>query len=201
MKEAETAKQRFTTKIRIYWSDCDPAGIAYYGNFFRWFEMAEEELFLSLGLSRTDIFRQYSIGLPARRGLEPLPQTDSRRNPDRGHDLGCETHEHRPGDQRGNPPGPRLRNRCRGALPDGLRKAPGIPTPSRSPKKSCTCSGTISPRSPNTSRKIATEARRTQRNRKQKNPFSCFQNLEFFFSVSSVSLWLHHRSNSSNRID
>ena len=76
MKEA--AIQKFTTKIRIYWSDCDPAGIAYYGNFFRWFEMAEEELFLSLGPSRTDIFRQYQIGLPrvevCGRFRKPIPE-------------------------------------------------------------------------------------------------------------------------------
>ena len=51
MKEA--AIRKFTTKIRIYWSDCDPAGIAYYGNFFRWYEMAEEELFgAGAGLGR-----------------------------------------------------------------------------------------------------------------------------------------------------
>ena len=70
--------RKFTTKIRIYWSDCDPAGIAYYGNFFRWFEMAEEELFLSLGLSRTDIFRQHQIGLPRvelwSRFRKPIPE-------------------------------------------------------------------------------------------------------------------------------
>jgi len=62
MKEA--AIKKFTTKIRIYWSDCDSAGIVYYGNFFRLFEIAEEELFLSLGHSRADLFRRYGIGFP-----------------------------------------------------------------------------------------------------------------------------------------
>ena len=61
---SEGPKLKFKTMVRIYWNDCDPAGIAYYGNFFRWFEQAEEELFLSLGLSRTDIFQKFSIGLP-----------------------------------------------------------------------------------------------------------------------------------------
>ena len=60
----EAAIKKFSTNIRIYWSDCDPAGIAYYGNFFRWFEIAEEELFLTLGFSRTDVMRRYQIGFP-----------------------------------------------------------------------------------------------------------------------------------------
>jgi YbgC/YbaW family acyl-CoA thioester hydrolase len=62
MKEA--AIKKYSTNIRIYWSDCDPAGIAYYGNFFRWFEIAEEELFLALGFSRTDVMHRYHIGFP-----------------------------------------------------------------------------------------------------------------------------------------
>jgi acyl-CoA thioester hydrolase len=56
--------KKFRTKIRIYWSDCDAAGIAYYGNFFRFFEMGEEELFYSLGQSRPEIYRKHQIGFP-----------------------------------------------------------------------------------------------------------------------------------------
>ena len=76
MKEA--AIKKFATKIRIYWSDCDSAGIAYYGNFFRWFELAEEELFFALGFSRTDVFHRHQIGFPRvevwSRFRKPLPE-------------------------------------------------------------------------------------------------------------------------------
>lgn len=60
----EAAIKKFTTKIRVYWSDCDPAGIAYYGNFFRFFEIAEEELYASLGLPRPRLFAEFRIGFP-----------------------------------------------------------------------------------------------------------------------------------------
>ena len=58
------AHKKFTTKIRIYWSDCDAAGIVYYANFFSYFECAEEELFRAQGRGRPDVFRQLLIGFP-----------------------------------------------------------------------------------------------------------------------------------------
>ena len=61
---SEAAIQRFTTKLRIYWSDCDPAGIMYFGNVFKYFEIAEEDFFASLGRSRAEIFEQKKIGFP-----------------------------------------------------------------------------------------------------------------------------------------
>jgi len=36
----------------------------YYGNFFRFFEIAEEELFASLGRPRPDLFGQLGVGFP-----------------------------------------------------------------------------------------------------------------------------------------
>ena len=63
-RSEEAAIKKFSTKVRIYWSDCDPAGIVYYGNFFRFFEVAEEELFLSLGGARIDLYRRLQIGFP-----------------------------------------------------------------------------------------------------------------------------------------
>lgn len=48
----------------MYWSDCDSAGIAFYGNFFRFFEMAEEELYLAQGRSRTSIYHDLQVGFP-----------------------------------------------------------------------------------------------------------------------------------------
>src|SRR4051794_9362356 len=56
--------KKFTTSFRIYWSDCDPAGIAFYGNFFRFFEYAEEELYASLGRPRPDILHDLQVGFP-----------------------------------------------------------------------------------------------------------------------------------------
>ena len=60
----EAAIKKFTTKIRVYWIDCDPAGIMYFGNIFKYFEIAEEELFASLGQPRVRFFKQKMIGFP-----------------------------------------------------------------------------------------------------------------------------------------
>jgi acyl-CoA thioester hydrolase len=56
--------KKFTTKIRVYWSDCDSAHIAFYGNFFRFFEMAEEDLYQSQGRSRSSIYLDLQVGFP-----------------------------------------------------------------------------------------------------------------------------------------
>jgi len=60
----EATIKKFITKVRVYWSDCDPAGILYYGNFFRFFEVAEEDLFYSLGRPRVEIYTQLQVGFP-----------------------------------------------------------------------------------------------------------------------------------------
>jgi YbgC/YbaW family acyl-CoA thioester hydrolase len=64
IRSREAVIKTFTTKIRVYWSDCDPAGIMYYANFFRYFEIAEEELYVSLGISRPELFARHKIGFP-----------------------------------------------------------------------------------------------------------------------------------------
>jgi YbgC/YbaW family acyl-CoA thioester hydrolase len=46
------------------WSDTDPAGIVWFGVFFRYFENAEEELFLALGHERTALLRDLRIFMP-----------------------------------------------------------------------------------------------------------------------------------------
>ena len=48
----------------MYWADCDSAGILYYGNFFRYFEIAEEEFYFSLGHPRIEIFTSLGVGFP-----------------------------------------------------------------------------------------------------------------------------------------
>ncbi|MBI4441878.1 MAG: acyl-CoA thioesterase [Acidobacteria bacterium] len=56
--------KKLTTKIRVYWADCDAAGILYYGNFFRFFEIAEEELYASVGQRRWNLYEEFHIGFP-----------------------------------------------------------------------------------------------------------------------------------------
>ena len=50
--------------LRVMWSDTDPAGIVWFGVFFRYFENAEEELFRALGSDRTAILREMKIFMP-----------------------------------------------------------------------------------------------------------------------------------------
>ncbi len=40
----------FTIRERVRWSDCDPAQIIYYGAYVRFFEIAETEMYRSIGL-------------------------------------------------------------------------------------------------------------------------------------------------------
>ena len=46
------------------WSDTDPAGIVWFGVFFRYFENAEEELFRRLGGDRTGMLSSLGIFMP-----------------------------------------------------------------------------------------------------------------------------------------
>ena len=51
-------------RLQTYWCDCDPAGIVYFGNFFRLFEQAEEELYLRAARYRQRLLDGYSIWMP-----------------------------------------------------------------------------------------------------------------------------------------
>jgi YbgC/YbaW family acyl-CoA thioester hydrolase len=46
------------------WSDTDPAGIVWFGVFFRYFEHAEEDLYRRLGSDRTALLRTLNIFMP-----------------------------------------------------------------------------------------------------------------------------------------
>ena len=46
------------------WADTDPAGIVWFGVFFRYFENAEEELFRRLGRDRTALLQELKIFMP-----------------------------------------------------------------------------------------------------------------------------------------
>jgi YbgC/YbaW family acyl-CoA thioester hydrolase len=49
---------------RVMWSDTDPAGIVWFGVFFRYFEHAEEDLYRRLGSDRTMLLRRLGIFMP-----------------------------------------------------------------------------------------------------------------------------------------
>jgi YbgC/YbaW family acyl-CoA thioester hydrolase len=50
--------------LRVLWADTDPAGIVWFGVFFRYFEQAEEELFRALGRNRTQLLADLEIFMP-----------------------------------------------------------------------------------------------------------------------------------------
>jgi len=50
--------------LRVMWADTDPAGIVWFGVFFRYFENAEEELFRRLGSDRTRLLADLGIFMP-----------------------------------------------------------------------------------------------------------------------------------------
>ncbi len=50
--------------VRVMWSDTDPAGIVWFGVFFRYFENAEEDLYTRLGQNRTSLLRDLGIFMP-----------------------------------------------------------------------------------------------------------------------------------------
>lgn len=56
--------QRFTIEEHVRWSDTDRAGIIYYGQFLRFFEIAETELFRAVGLPYSEVFDRFDIWLP-----------------------------------------------------------------------------------------------------------------------------------------
>ena len=50
--------------LRVMWPDTDPAGIVWFGVFFRYFEQAEEELYRRLGQDRTRLLAELRIFMP-----------------------------------------------------------------------------------------------------------------------------------------
>ncbi|HEY7290760.1 MAG TPA: thioesterase family protein [Vicinamibacterales bacterium] len=50
--------------LRVLWADTDPAGIVWFGVFYRYFEHAEEDLFRRLGADRTALLRTLGIFMP-----------------------------------------------------------------------------------------------------------------------------------------
>ena len=51
-------------KFRVNWGDTDMAGIAYYPNFFKWFDIAGHQFFRSAGLPPAQLEEQEQVILP-----------------------------------------------------------------------------------------------------------------------------------------
>jgi YbgC/YbaW family acyl-CoA thioester hydrolase len=55
----------FWVQKKVHWSDCDAAGIAWFANYFRWFEDAEEALFAEvLGRTRQSLLDELRFAMP-----------------------------------------------------------------------------------------------------------------------------------------
>ncbi|MCS5671040.1 MAG: acyl-CoA thioesterase [Vicinamibacterales bacterium] len=54
----------FKVKVRVHWADTDAAGVVWFGNFLRFFEEAEDELFRALGRTRMELMEDFGILMP-----------------------------------------------------------------------------------------------------------------------------------------
>jgi acyl-CoA thioester hydrolase len=61
---APTRHEHFRVSEYVRWSDIDLAGIICYGAYVRFFEIAESELFRSLGLPFSELFEKLDFWLP-----------------------------------------------------------------------------------------------------------------------------------------
>jgi acyl-CoA thioester hydrolase len=51
-------------QLRVNFGDTDAAGIVYYPNYFKWFDIAGHQFFRSIGLAPAKLIKEYSIILP-----------------------------------------------------------------------------------------------------------------------------------------
>jgi 4-hydroxybenzoyl-CoA thioesterase len=52
-------------RILVEFADCDPAGIVFYANYFRWFDDCTTALFLAAGLPIRKLFKSHKVvGIP-----------------------------------------------------------------------------------------------------------------------------------------
>lgn len=54
----------FRALVRVHWADTDAAGVVWHGNFFRWFESAEEEMYRALGRPRQALLDELGVMMP-----------------------------------------------------------------------------------------------------------------------------------------
>jgi len=62
---SDTTGIRNVHTIRVLWTDCDPAGITFYGNYYRWMDEAAYYLFKSVGIRWEDWRSRFdALGIP-----------------------------------------------------------------------------------------------------------------------------------------
>jgi YbgC/YbaW family acyl-CoA thioester hydrolase len=54
----------YHVNVRVHWADTDAAGVVWFGNFLRFFEEAEDELFRALGRTRMELTEDFGILMP-----------------------------------------------------------------------------------------------------------------------------------------
>lgn len=64
MNEREPESWKFRIEERVRWGDVDAARIIFYGAYIRFFEIAETELFRSVGLPYGRMFDELDVWLP-----------------------------------------------------------------------------------------------------------------------------------------
>ena len=74
-------------RIRVDWGHCDPAGIVFYPNYFRWFDECTSSLFENAGLPMPQLYRAHGLkGFPLLEAKASFSGSSSF-----GDDLDCET--------------------------------------------------------------------------------------------------------------
>ena len=48
-------------RIEVGWGDCDPAGIVFYPNFYRWFDACSHALLIARGIDHRDLHARFGI--------------------------------------------------------------------------------------------------------------------------------------------
>src|SRR5579875_511138 len=87
--KAQGVKSMFISRrrIRVDWGHCDPAGIVFYPNYFRWFDACTTALFENAGIAMPTLYRDH--------GLKGFPLLDARASFSGssafGDDLDCES--------------------------------------------------------------------------------------------------------------
>ncbi len=146
----------FVVRKKVHWSDGDAAGIAWFPNYFGWFEDVEEELFAAaLGQSRQSLLDGERFGMPR---VEAHIRYEA---PVRIGTLLAHRHRHHPGEPAASAPrlrdDPRRRRRCASRMASCASPASISSTscPSICPRSWCS-SSTASRRWPSPRPKAAT---------------------------------------------
>ena len=64
-KNSHLAEIRNNHTITVLWTDCDPAGITFYGNYYRWMDEAAYYLFKSVGIRWEEWRSRFdALGIP-----------------------------------------------------------------------------------------------------------------------------------------